>query len=397
MKVLVGLVGLLRLSLSLAQSLGTIRVPVLLSRFANHVNRPLPSRESIQALCDSQLVPYFQQQSYGQYSVVCDVVDWVTISYTEAQISQGNQGLNGPVPIQDLFIDVLNALDSSAAGDLEFWTKYDSDGDGLIDLVAVLHSGYDSSLPGTDCTNAAATPPFRIHSQAYRGLNGEGWQSSADTLSYGLNSYCISPALLGACGELPQPVGILAHEWTHTLGSVPDLYQPTNIIAGAGGFDIMSSPYGPTGTNGASPGSMGPWVKQRIGWVTPTEITADGNYQMRPATSFPDYFIIRQGYATNEYLLMEFRVPTSFDADFFAPGMVLYHIDDDAPLQARPGFAGQDGWPLNGNHYQVAVLQAGRSLLFVLCRSTVFRTHVNANTHRWPLRFGAKSEPRRCQ
>jgi len=176
-----------------------------------------------------------------------------------------------------------------------------------------------------------------------------------------MSGFAIASALQGRCKYNPARMGVPTHEWIHTFGP-PDLYDPeVRGLAGTGGYDIMSSPFGATGRNGEAPGSLSPWTKMFVNWIDPSEITEDGEYTLRPSTQFPDYFIIKEKYAEDEYLLLEYRRPNdSFDADFYGDGgMVIYHVDDTAPLMERRGYPGQAGWPQNGNHYQISVLQAG--------------------------------------
>ena len=97
-----------------------------------------------------------------------------------------------------------------------------------------------------------------------------------------------------------------------------------------------------------------------MGWIQPTEIVNDGTYTLRASEVFEDYYVISQPYeADGEYLLIENRQPLLFDERLWAPGgVVIYHIDDNVDRQDTRGFPGQQGWPQNGNHYRVAVLQA---------------------------------------
>jgi hypothetical protein len=94
------------------------------------------------------------------------------------------------------------------------------------------------------------------------------------------------------------------------------------------------------------------------------EITVDGTYQAKAVEVEPDIYIIRQGYANQEYLLIENRqaIPGDFDERFWKPGgITIYHIDDNLNVRSTGntprGFPGQAGWPGNGDHYPVALLQ----------------------------------------
>lgn len=143
--------------------------------------------------------------------------------------------------------------------------------------------------------------------------------------------------------------------------NIPDLYDPVQgQAAGLGGFDIMSSFNG--SGNQAAPGSLSPWSKMQLEWMTPREITADGIYSLEGSSTASDAaFIIRHDFPDEEYLLIENRRPTGFDANIVGDGgLLIYHIDDSLgdTLQSRAGFNGQAGWPQNGNHYRIALVQS---------------------------------------
>lgn len=119
----------------------------------------------------------------------------------------------------------------------------------------------------------------------------------------------------------------------------------------------MSNPFGPISGPGDAPGSMGPFSKMLADWMKPIDITSDGTYTASPSTTAPDYYRIGLG-PSDEYLILEYRVPVSFDANFFGSGgLIIWHIDRQAEGQAKRGFPGQSGWPQNGNHYMVAIAQ----------------------------------------
>lgn len=61
-------------------------------------------------------------------------------------------------------------------------------------------------------------------------------------------------------------------------------------------------------------------------------------------------------FPANEYLLIENRQPVKWDGTWQSGGIVIYHVDEMAPLQLNRGYPGSPGWPQY--HYRVAILQA---------------------------------------
>jgi M6 family metalloprotease-like protein len=262
----------------LGPSTGTIRALVVLIRFPEHSQRQLPTPDDFKAVCEGPVAEYLSQQSYGQFTISgCDVTNWVESDNTEAYYSFGNYGRVTREELQPLLYPALNMLDvTAAASNPNFWQQYDSDYDTYIDLVVGIHSGYGSQFAGSDCETGRAAID-RIQTQAFNGVGSSPWVSSQATGVYNLEGFTILHAMEQACGNKTVKMGIMAHEIAHTLMGYPrDLYDFKVGGAGIGGFDIMSSAYGPTFMNGDVPGSMSPWTKMKASWINPEEVVADG-------------------------------------------------------------------------------------------------------------------------
>ncbi|MDD3236186.1 MAG: M6 family metalloprotease domain-containing protein, partial [Candidatus Cloacimonetes bacterium] len=171
-------------------------------------------------------------------------------------------------------------------------------------------------------------------------------------------------------------VGVICHEFFHTLGA-PDLYHYTsNGISPAGTWDIMESDQNP-------PQHMGAYMKWKYGkWIPSiTTISADGQYSILPLTSSAGNCYRINSNNANQYYIVEFRKKTgTFESSIPGSGLLVYRIDtscgngnaDGPPDEVyiyRPGGTTTVNGTVNSANYS----------------SEVGRTRINSNTNPTPF------------
>ncbi|CAJ1943433.1 unnamed protein product [Cylindrotheca closterium] len=348
----------------------TLRVLVCLVQWADHFDRPLIPKEEIEQLWNgpsySDIVPgesitdYIESNTYGKYKIEANVVDWYLMEETEAEASFGNMGnsvsesgphieeILSPVVVQSIFNDGVSLRD------------YDRNADGKLLGIVFVHSGYAAENGGTDCETGADYLD-RIQSKSW------GAQERIGNSAYIINTMVTLPAYRGTCGLQIDRVGVHIHEWLHAEFGLEDLYDTggryqgsRGATGGIGGYGIMSYAGG-QGYRTEYPGILTPFSKMQIGALDPIEIKYDGTYTARASASFPDVFIISSPYQDGEYLLIENRQAVLSDELLWEPGgIVIYHVDENMQGYGNRYRGGPflEGWPGNGDHYKVAVLQA---------------------------------------
>ena len=349
-------------TLQMIKNTGKLNVLVILMQFSDHEERPLVDFMDLDRLFNSEgkggkVVPtgsvksFFRLNSHGALTMDATILPWFRVPYTEEYCTHGKNGMS--IEFQKCFWPILNALDSLHLDSAHpfTWEDYDQNRDGFLDNLVVMHSGYGAEWGGLDPDGKDKAN--RIWSHAI-GTQSNRWQSKYFFVDLG--AYSVTSAFSGHTGENAARIGIVAHEMLHTFG-IPDLFDVSGKGAGLGSYSTMSDAWG-QGGDATYPGHLDPWSKVKLGWVQPIPIVSRGEYSMMPSESEPDIYIIDDPYPDGEYLLIENRQQLHYDTKLWATGALIYHIDDHVFMNKNPGGPYQDGWPENGNHYQVALLQA---------------------------------------
>jgi M6 family metalloprotease-like protein len=276
---------------------------------------------------------YFLQQSYGKLEMVTEVAPWVTIPYTEQECSDGKSGRT---------ITLHQCLHAALEQVAKVMTTTD-----LTSLLApatrqemavtFVHSGYAAEFGGND--PAGTWYENRIWSHA--------WEIDSPLYQ---GRYALISDKYGRTNRHINRVGVAVHEIAQVLGA-PTLYG-TYPGYGLGYYDMMSNPWGFDGTL-INCGAMSPYTKHLFGWITLEEITTNGKFELTHSFTEPKIYVIRQGYPTGEYLLIENRQEEGYDNGLSQPGLAIYHIDEQANnFGSHPG---DKDFPRD--HYVAALIQ----------------------------------------
>ncbi|MCC6234387.1 MAG: M6 family metalloprotease domain-containing protein [Verrucomicrobiales bacterium] len=341
---------------------GTYPNLVVLLRFANHAARSVPPEADLDVLMNAAgghatLAPTgsvrdaFYQNSYGQLTLDSTVAYWITLPETEAYYANAGRGLT--TRTHEALRYALGVLDADPSFS---FLPFDENGDGAIDAITFLHSGYGAEWGGTASDGAYYMDRIWSHKWS---ISGGGWVGSEGVR---VSSYHISPAIWGTTGSTIGRIGVICHETGHFFG-LPDLYDGDDTDGdgrtgqGLGSYCLMANSWGFDGTQRFPP-HMSAWCKLQLGWATAQSVATAGQYLLRQWTQYPDVYKIAAGYPAGEYLLVENRQRTGLDSDMPQGGLAVYHVDEAAPTYTSEGFPTQSGWPANGRHYRIAMVQA---------------------------------------
>ncbi|MDD5677870.1 MAG: M6 family metalloprotease domain-containing protein [Kiritimatiellae bacterium] len=256
---------------------------------------------------------YYNEVSYNQLNVDSVVAEWVTLSRGYAYYGANDMYGNDAHP-REMVQEALAALEVRG---FDFSTL-DSDGDGWVDGLTVIHSGGGEEYSGND-DNYIWSHQWSLSSTlVYDGKRMQtyhteperrGWDSSPGT--YGMTR-----------------IGVICHENGHFL-ELPDLYDYGYDSEGAGNFCLMAGGSW-NGNYGTQPAQMSAWCKKDLNWLTPTVVTTSGTYTVSRVEDNQTVYRLSGNFPSTQYFLIENRQGYGFDASLpgSTRGLLVWHVDE---------------------------------------------------------------------
>jgi M6 family metalloprotease-like protein len=242
----------------------------------------------------------------------------------------------------------------AAADPLVDFSQYDSDGDGFVDYLIIVHPESGGELKGD---------PF-IWSRTTT-YGGDGIPT-ADGVSVNMMMTVPEYWFPGLLPGSDMTIGIYAHEFGHLLG-LPDLYDLGFDSAGIGDWGLMglgawNGAGCPESCRAETPAWMSAWSRVTLGWADPVVHTGDALGVVLPPVEAggPVYYLWDNGRSNNEYFLIENRQQIGYDAELPGHGLLVWHVDEAMGNNNFQVTSHSDcSWP---NHYLVALQQADGAL-----------------------------------
>lgn len=247
---------------------------------------------------------FYKEISYNKLDITGQVSGadggWYRAPNAKTYYTNGNYGFGAhPQNAQKLVEDVIDL----AAPFVDF-SKYDNDGDGIVDALIVIAAGSGAERTGN--VNDLWSHKWDITPKVLNGVK--------------VQNYFMAPE--------DGRVGVMSHELGHLLCKWPDLYDTDYSSRGTGQWDLMAG--GSWNGNGDRPAHPVSWCKIRAGWLNPDVI-----YNKKKSLTMEPYATHQQVYKlpigsidSKEYFLLTNRQKKGFDDHLPGAGMIIEHVDD---------------------------------------------------------------------
>lgn len=222
---------------------------------------------------------YFEDQSFGAYKPVFDVVGPVTVSHNQSYYGENDRSGSDKHP-DEMIIEACQIVDTAFNVDFSI---YDNNHDGFVDFVYVIYAGRGEADGGGGNTIWPHTS--WIYSSYGKTVYLDGKR---------LDTYACSPELQSGSGYLTRDgIGSFCHEFSHVLGLSDHYATNYSSVKQTGAWDLMCS--GSYNNDSNTPAGYTAYERFFMGWITPTvlnsAVTIDS---MKPFNSSGEAYIITE-------------------------------------------------------------------------------------------------------
>ena len=259
--------------------------------------------------CTGSVYDYFSDNSMGVFKPEFDVVGPVQVDRSQYFARGASSSAS------QLMLDVVNAVDP----DVNF-KDYDTDGDGVVDMIYFIFAGHGAQVDGNDSRLLWPHASSIYNPRTYTYVYKDGVQ---------LGRYACSTELTGSDKNSRQidGIGTICHEFSHVLG-LPDFYD-TNYDEGGrsidpGSWTLMSA--GCYLNNSRTPCGYSLFERYMVGFATPEVIDVEGSYTLNPVHESNAGFRINTP-VKKEFFMLENRQKKRWDQYLPGHGMLVFRVD----------------------------------------------------------------------
>lgn len=258
---------------------------------------------------------YFQDQSYGQYNPVFDIIGPVQLSQDISYY-----GSNNDANATKMIKEACQLADEAGAD----FSLYDNDNDGIVDFVYVIYAGFGEADGGGEAT-VWPHQWYLSYAGIYLRLDGK----RVDRYACGNE--------LSFWSKLYTGIGTFCHEFSHVLG-LPDFYETNDPKLGLHtlfNWDLMD--YGSYNNDGNTPPAYSAYERFYMGWLTPRLLSKPEDVTLYPINEDGGSSLLISTANTHnmsgwnpdpaKFYLLEVRTKKGWDIDIPGAGMLITKVD----------------------------------------------------------------------
>ncbi len=315
-----------------------IKVPVLLVQFKDlgfsiqdakgYFNNMLNQHGYSNDGATGSAADYLNANFGSSYNFTFEVSDVITLTES-VEFYGGRTEFLADANMPEMVIEACNAASLSGVD----FSRYDLDGDGNVDNVAIIFAGCNEA----ESANSSLIWPHK----------GDVSNKRIELNGVKIASYSCSSELSGS-EEEPKPasIGIFCHEYLHSWG-LPDFYDVNDSNEGLsnalyGTLSIMDRGY--YSNSGKTPPYFTSIEREMLDLNPVEDIERERGYTLLP---IPQSDVIYRIPTSNdgEYFLLECRNQTGWDSYIGGEGLLVYHIDRSEALCG--GMSAFKRWEVN--------------------------------------------------
>ena len=246
---------------------------------------------------------YYYDNSMGLFDAKFDVVGPVKVSSYKSTQANANSVA--------IFRRALNLANSEVD-----YSKYDTDNNGVVDMVFFIVAGMGSHVYGHD--SRLLWPYMSRYLMTGSRLDGKTF-----------DLYACATELLDYYEDTPlfEGIGTMCHEFSHVLG-LPDMYDTDYEDQGQshdpGEWDVMAS--GCDLNSGRTPCGYTIFERYALGFANPPLITSPGDYTLGALGTTNEGYRLATP-VKGEQFMLENRQPTKWDKYLPGHGLIIARVD----------------------------------------------------------------------